>query len=77
MTAPRRGPPGVASGARVRSGDDPSPINGLGQTEVQHLDDAVRRDLDVRRLQVAVDDPFFVGGFERLSDLPRDDQRLT
>jgi hypothetical protein len=28
--------------------------------------------LDVRRLQIAVDDPVFVCGFERVGDLPRD-----
>ena len=35
------------------------------------------RDLDVRGLQVAVDDALLVRGFERLGDLPRDRQRLV
>ena len=41
----------------------------LRQAEVEHLHDAVRSQLDVGRLQVAVDDPLLVGGFERLGDL--------
>ena len=39
--------------------------------------DAVRRDLDVGGLQVAVDDPLFVRDLERLGDLPRDGQRFA
>ena len=35
------------------------------------------RDLDVRRLQIAVDDPLLVRRFERFGDLPRDRQRLV
>ena len=37
----------------------------LGQAEVEHLDRAVRPDLDVGRLQIAVDDALLVRGFER------------
>ena len=48
----------------------------LREPEVEHLHHAVRRDLDVRGLQVAVDDPFFVRGLERLGDLARDRQRF-
>ena len=44
----------------------------LRQPEVEHLHRAVRRDLDVRRLQIAMDDALLVRGFERLGDLPRD-----
>ena len=47
---------------------------GLGETEVQHLHRAVRRDLDVRRLQVAMDDAALVGEVERPCDLSRDVQ---
>ena len=50
---------------------------GLGQAEVQDLDHAGRRDLDVRGLQVAVDDPSFVRDLESLGDLSRDRQRLV
>ena len=48
----------------------------LGESEVQHLHDAVGRDLDVGGLQVAVDDALLVRGFERGGNLPRDGQRL-
>jgi len=33
--------------------------------------------LDIRGLEIAVDDPLLVGRFERLRDLPRDRQRLV
>ena len=54
----------------------PSRIHRLRQPEVEHLDDSVRADLDVGRLEVAVDDPVLVRRFERLGDLFRDRQRL-
>ncbi len=44
----------------------------LGQAEVEHLDDAVGRDLDVGRLQVPVDDPSRVRGLQRIGNLPGD-----
>ena len=49
---------------------------GLGEPEVEHLDLAVRRDLHVRGLQVAVDDAFLVRFLERLGDLACDLDRL-
>ena len=49
----------------------------LRQAEVEDLHDAVRRDLDVRRLQIAVHDALLVRGFERLRDLSRDGQRFV
>ena len=52
-------------------------VEGLRQPEVQQLHHAVRRDLDVRGLQVAMDDPLFVRGFERLGNLRRYRKRLT
>ena len=48
----------------------------LRQAEVEHLHGAVRRDLDVRRLQIAVDDALLVRRFERLRDLARDRECL-
>ncbi len=66
--AARTSPSATAS----RSSASPSLGDGLGQPEVEHLHDAVGRDLDVRRLQVPVDDPLVVRGLERLRDLPRD-----
>jgi hypothetical protein len=52
---------------------DPS----LGETEVQHLDDTVRANLDVARLEVAMDDAALVGVIERINDLSRDGRRLV
>jgi hypothetical protein len=37
-------------------------LNELGQPEVEHLNQAMRRQHDILRLDVAVDDPGFVGG---------------
>ena len=48
----------------------------LRQPKVEHLHIAVGHDLDVRGLQVAVDDAFVMGDFERLGDLPRDAQHI-
>ena len=39
------------------------------QSEVEHLDHALRRDHDVGGLQVAMNDAFFVRRFERVGDL--------
>ena len=47
------------------------------QAEVEDLHDALGRDLDVGRLQIAVDDPFLVRRVERVRDLRRDRQRLV
>ena len=49
----------------------------LRQAEVQHLHRAVGPHLDVRGLQIAMDDPLLVRGFQRLGDLPRDRQRFV
>jgi hypothetical protein len=46
----------------------------LGDSEVQHLDHAGRRDLDVRGLQVAVDHACLVRGGDRPADLPGGDE---
>ncbi len=48
----------------------------LGEPEVEDLDLAVGRDHDVRRLQVAMDDPLGVGRLESVGDLQRDAQGL-
>ena len=49
-------------------------IQGFREAEVQHLHRAVAAHLDVCRLEIAVDDPLIVRGFERLRDLLRDGQ---
>jgi len=45
---------------------------GFGKAEVEHLDLALGGDLDVRRLQVAVDDAALVGLFEGVDELTQD-----
>jgi len=49
----------------------------LGEPEVEHLDLAVRSQLDVGRLQVAVDDALLVRFLEGLGDLLRNDDRFV
>ena len=49
----------------------------LRQAEVQHLHGSVVSQLDIRRLQIAVNDSLVVRRFERIGDLPRDLQRLA
>ena len=49
----------------------------LGETEVQHLDDAVRANLHVARLEVTMDDAALVRVIERINDLSRDGRRLV
>ena len=52
-------------------------LHRLGQTEVEHLHRAVRTDLDVRGLEIAMDDSLLVRRFEGLGDLSRDGQRFV
>ncbi len=49
----------------------------LGQTEVEHLDLAVRRDLHVGRFEIAVHDAVGVRSLERRRDLTRNGQRFV
>ncbi len=49
----------------------------LGEAEVEDLRRTVGADLDVRRLEVPVDDPQIVRCFERLGNLPGNRQRLV
>ena len=70
-------PPIVIVGDCVRSGRERVAARRLRQAEVEHLHDAVGRDLDVGRLQIAMDDALLVRRFERVGDLPRDGQRLA
>ena len=44
-------------------------LHGFGQTEVEDLHLAVGCDLDVRGLEVAMNDAVFMGFFEALGDL--------
>jgi hypothetical protein len=47
------------------------------QPEVEHFDRSVSGDLDVARLQIAVDDSLVVRGLERRRDLSRQAQRFV
>ena len=67
----------VGEFAASRRCDAPVRVERLRETEIQHLDRAVGADLDVGRLQIAMDDALLVRGFERLGDLLRDRQRLV
>ncbi|HEV8336851.1 MAG TPA: hypothetical protein VGR67_10570 [Candidatus Polarisedimenticolia bacterium] len=51
-------------------------IRHAGQPEIEDLHRAVGRDLDVRRLEIAMDDSPLVGRLESLGDLPCDRQGL-
>ena len=51
--------------------------HGFGEAKIQHLDGAVRPDLDVGGLQVPVDDSLRMGRVERVGDLPCHRQRLV
>ncbi len=58
--------------AAVRDGGGPALVEDLGDAEIEHLDRAVRPDLDVGRLQVAMHDALLMGGFERVGNLAGD-----
>ena len=69
----------MSVGERARSAADEEPrrVHRLGEAEVEDLDLAVRRELDVRGLQVAVDDPLLVRRLEGLGDLAGDGEGLV
>ena len=52
-------------------------LHRLREAEVEHLHRAVGAHLDIRGLQIAMDDALLVRRFERLRDLLRDRQRLV
>ena len=52
-------------------------VERLGQAEVEHLDRSVVPDLDVRGLEVAMDDALFVRRFERVRNLAGDGNGLV
>ena len=51
-------------------------VQRLGEPEIEQLDFAVGRDLDVGRLEIAMDDAFLVRRLERVGDLQRNLERL-
>ena len=78
---PGRGP-GVGEGGRLRQVPARPAARsvaapGLRETEVEDLDLALRRQLHVRGLQVAVDDALLVGFFQGLGDLLREADRFV
>jgi hypothetical protein len=64
-----RGDLGCRIAARAR-------IERLGQTEVEHFHHTIGANHDIGRLEIAVNDPLFVRGFERLDDLLGDGKHL-
>ena len=42
----------------------------FGDAEIENLDPVIARDEDVFRLQIAMDDQLFMGGDQRLGNLP-------
>src|SRR5208337_2955815 len=55
---------------RIRTGHFGRKV--FGKTEVEHLDRAVGRDLDVGGFEIAMDDPRPVGGVQGVGDLLRE-----
>ena len=56
---------------------NPAAGSSFRQTEVEHLDGAVRRHLDVGRFEIAVDDALLVRRLERLGNLAGDRHRFV
>jgi hypothetical protein len=52
-------------------------VEGLREAEVEDLDDALRSDLDIGRLQIAMDDAPLVRGVERRAKLAGDPESLA
>jgi hypothetical protein len=58
------------------SGVDPSRQSESCESEVEDFHLAGGRDFDVQRLQIAVNNPLFVGSLERIRNLPDDGERF-
>ncbi len=65
----RKGERGRVAGYGARRGD--GGFGGFRQTEIQQLHDTVGRDLDVRRLEIAMDHAFLMCGLQTGGDLAR------
>ena len=48
----------------------------FGETEIEHLDGAIRPHLDVGGLEITMHDPLLMRRLERVGDLLRDGERL-
>ena len=48
-----------------------------GQAKVENLHDAVRRDFDIGRFQIAVNDALFMRRLERVCHLSRNEQSFS
>jgi hypothetical protein len=75
-TAPHQRRAGEGRGRRAVSVDGNILLTDLRKAEVPQLHHAIRSELDVRRLQIAVDDPSLVRRFQGIRDLSRDRQYL-
>jgi hypothetical protein len=51
--------------------------NAFANPKIEHFDDAVVANLDMGRLQVAMDDTLFVSGFDRVCHLSRNRQGVV
>ena len=74
-----RGASDAAEGGEQRLFGELHPGGRLGEAEVDHLGDGLpvmTLDEDVRRLEVAVDDPFLVGVMHRRADLAKQVESL-
>ena len=74
---PARVATAVTVGESKRSGVSASLATRFREAEVEHLYRSVGPQLDIRRLEIAVDDSLLVGRFEGFGDLLRDGQRLV
>jgi hypothetical protein len=79
---PRMTPARVAASVRVGecvalTSCTPGPWTAAARPKSRTFTVGVRRDLDVRRLQIAVDHALVVRGFQRFGDLARDRQSLV
>ena len=70
-------PSRVASMVRVEAPRRQPRSTAFAKTKVQNLDHALRRDLDVRRFEIAMNDVLAVRGIQPGGDLLRDVDRFS
>ena len=67
----------IVGDMRERRARSSGRLDRLRQAEVEHFDAAIGPQLDVGRLEIAVDDAPLVRGLERFGNLPGDRQRFV